>query len=145
MNWDTVVLREVPWPMKRLVADDAAVSVEQGIKNMVLTVQRESGTAQLTWDTPVPCGASQVLYRVLDSEAVNHLPDGGSPTTIRAAQFPFETPVVYERSERFHGMEIGLLKIPDEAEELQAVALSRAVIDGECRTLCSPPARFKLR
>jgi hypothetical protein len=145
MNWDTVALREVPWPTRRLVPANADLPVEARIKSMLLTVQRELGTAQLTWDTPVPCGASQVLYRFLDSEAVNHLPDGGSPKTIREAEFPFETPIVYERSEKFHGMEIGPLTIPDEAEELQVVALSRALIDGECRTLCSPLARFKLR
>ncbi|HPD29676.1 MAG TPA: metallophosphoesterase [Phycisphaerae bacterium] len=145
MNWDTVALREIPWPTRRLAPENADIPVEQSIKNMILTIQRKLGTAQLTWDTPVPCGASQVLYRFLDSEAVNHLPDGGSPKRIRVDQFPFETPVAYERSEKCHGMEIGPLTIPDEAEELQAVALSRAVINGECRTLCSPLARFKLR
>ncbi len=145
MNWDTVALREVPWPKRRLVPANAELPVEGRIKSMLLTIQRELRTAQLTWDTPVPCGASQVLYRFLDSEEVNHLPDGGSPKTIREAEFPFKTPIVYERSEKFHGMEIGPLTIPDESEELQVVALSRAVIDGECRTLCSPPARFKLR
>ncbi|MGQ9649001.1 MAG: metallophosphoesterase family protein [Phycisphaerae bacterium] len=145
MNWDTVAVREVPWPARRLVPENAEMPVEPGIKNMILTVQRELGSAQLTWDTPVPCGASQVLYRFLDSEAVNHLPERGSPERIRADQFAFETPVAYERSEKCHGVEIGPLLIPDEAEELQAVALSRAVIDGECRTLCSPLARLKLR
>lgn len=145
MNWDTVALREVPWPTRRLVPEKAELPVERRIANAVLTVQRELRTAQLTWDTPVPCGASQVLYRFLDSEAVNHLPDGGSPETVRTDGFPFETPVAYERAERTHWMEIELAAIPDAAEELQAVALSRAVIDEECRTLCSPPVRFKLR
>ena len=57
----------------------------------------------------------------------------------------FETPVGYERSEKCHWIEIRPLKIPDSAVELQVVALSRAVIDGECRTMCSPLAKFKLR
>ncbi len=145
MNWDTVALREIPWPTRRLVPEDAAVPFERGIANVVLTVQRGMRTAQVTWDTPVPCGASQVLYRFLDSEAVKELEDGGSLETIRAEDFPFETPVAYERSARSHWMEIELRTIPDEAEELQAVALSRALIGEECRTLSSPPVRAKLR
>ena len=90
-------------------------------------------------------GAAQVLYRFLDSDAVTNQPkDEKEPIQVCTDGFPFQTPVIYERSATSHRVEIESLTIPESAVELQAVALSRVVIDGECKTLCSPLGRAKL-
>jgi len=146
MNWDSVSVREVPWPTKRLVPDDTVLVVDKGVKALIVTIQPALKTSQVTWRTEGPAGAAQVLYRFLDSDAVTHQPkDEKEPTQVRTAGFPFETPVVYERSVTSHRVEIENLTIPESAVELQVVALSRALIEGECKTLCSPLVRTKLR
>lgn len=146
MNWDSVSVREVPWPTKRLVPDGTVLSVDKGVKAPMVTIQPAFKTSQVTWRTKVPAGAAQVLYRFLDSDAVTNQPkDEKEPTRVRTAGFPFQTPVVYERSATSHRVEIENLTIPESAVELQVVALSRALIEGECKTLCSPLVRTKLR
>jgi hypothetical protein len=147
MNWDTVAMYEVPWPAKRLAVEDAEMAVDQRLSPPVITIQPDLGTAQVTWRTKMPAGAAQVLYRFLDSEAVNHQAreDGPDATTVRGAGFPLKTPVVYERSVTSHWVEIEPCEVPDAAEQIQAVALSRALIEGKCQTLCSPVGVLKLR
>ena len=71
--------------------------------------------------------------------------DEKEPTKVRSADFLFETPVVYERSATSHRVEITNLTVPQSAVELQVVALSRALSDGECKTRCSSLGRTKLR
>lgn len=144
MNWDAVSLHKVPWPAPRLVSNDAALTADERFGDLHLTVQRHLNTAQLTWRTKMPTGASQVLYRF-----VTGVPGEGEVATepgrsVDTRDFPFETPVVYERSARERRIEIEALNIPDHAVELHAVALSRAVIDGQCQTLCSPVVRLRV-
>jgi len=63
MNWDSVTLQEVPWPTKRLVADDAVLTPDPNFKRLTVNVLPELDSAQITWKTAFPAGASQVLYR----------------------------------------------------------------------------------
>ncbi len=146
MNWDTVALHEVPWPRKRLVATGGVLAADDRLEGLIVTVQERLNTAQVTWGTKIPTGASQVLYRFLDSNAVERRPTGtrDRPAEVRADGFPFETPVAYERSAKRHWIEIENLAIPESAAELQVVALSRALVDGQCKTLCSPPRKAAL-
>jgi len=139
MNWDSVALYEMPWPAKRLVEGKSVVTPDKRVHDAIITVQPKFRTAQVTWGTKLPAGASQVLYRFLDSQAVNQEAQGKetAPTEIRIAHFPFESPVMYERSARRHRIEIENLVMPEEAVELQVVALSRVCEDGNCKTICS--------
>lgn len=146
MNWDSVSLVEVPWPTKRLVDSGTELVVNEGMSRPVVTVQPALETAQVTWRSKAPAGASQVLYRFLDEQAVTHQPESKKgPPTMHAAGFPFESVVEYERSATSHWIEIDPISIPDSAVELQAVGLSRVCVDAECRTQCSPLGRLKLR
>jgi len=146
MNWDTITLYEVPWPTKRLVNEKAVAAIDKRLKNVIVTVQPEHKTAQVTWRTKIPSGVSQVLYRFLDTDAVaGRSKDEKEPTKVQTADFVFETPVIYERSATSHRVEIANLTVPQSAVELEVVALSRALIDGECKTLCSPCGRVKLK
>ncbi len=147
MNWDTVSLHEISWPTRRLVADDAVVDADDRIKALRVNVQPNLDTAQVTWRTPVPGGAAQVMYRFLDSDAVTNQPATDKPGTkrVHTEAFPLETPVHYERSTMAHTVGIEKLSIPESAVELQVVALSRAVIDGRPVTLVSTVHSSKLR
>ncbi|MHC4180025.1 MAG: hypothetical protein ACYSWU_21180, partial [Planctomycetota bacterium] len=151
MNWDTVALYEVPWPTKRLVDDGAVLTADKQLDKVRLTVQPELNTAQVTWRSKTPGGAAQVLYRFLDSKAVARQQlaeqDGAEakePVRIRTADFPSQSPVHYERSATSHWVEIEQLSIPEDAVEMQAVALSRVLLDGNCTTLFAPPVKIKL-
>ena len=146
MNWDSVAVHEVPWPTKRLALNSAELAVDKWLKRPIVTTQPGLTTAQVTWRTDVPAGAAQVLYRFLDSGDVTNQPKAAKePTIVRTAEFPFETPVVYERSATSHWIEIENLDVPESAVELQVAALSRVLVGNECKTLCSPVARAKLR
>jgi hypothetical protein len=147
MNWDTVSLYEIPWPARRLIAVDAVMNADDRIKGLHVNVQPDLDTAQVTWRTPVPGGASQVLYRFLDSEAVTHQPAVDRPGTkeVRTHAFPCESPVYYERAATAHRVGITKLSIPESAVTLQVAALSRVVIDGKPATLCSTVHDMKLQ
>jgi predicted phosphodiesterase len=140
MNWDSVELYEIPWPTKRLVADDAMLVPDSGFKKVIVTVQPEFSTAQVTWKTATPSGASQVLYRFKDWDALAQKKDD---KVVRSKIFLFETPVTYEKSEIFHRIEIKHPEIRS-ASKLELVALSRALVDGQCVTLCSPVVSISL-
>lgn len=142
MNWDSIALREIPWPTKRL-AEEATLPVDKGFGHLRLTYQPDHKTAQVTWTTKVATGASQVIYRFLDAEAAAR--EGEAPTAIRLADYPFETSVVYERSETSHWTEIADFEPPADAAAVEVVMLSRALVDGECKTLCSAPRRLALK
>lgn len=146
MNWDSAVLREIPWATRRLVEDDCILSPDDRFQDLVVTVQPQVETAQVTWATKIPAGASQALYRFLDSQAVNQQrnAEGTPPTEIRARDFPFESAVFYERSAKRHRITIDALSIPEVAVQLQVIALSRVCEDGKCKTHCSPIARLSL-
>jgi predicted phosphodiesterase len=140
MNWDSVTLYEVPWPAKRLVADDVVQVPGSGFKKLIVNVQPEFNTAQVTWKTENPSGASQVIYRFEGWEDTAHEKDN---KTVRSKDFLFETPVVYERSEKYHRIEIKHSEIC-KASKLELVALSRALVNDRCVTLCSPIVSIKL-
>ncbi len=139
MNWDSVVLREVPWPTKRLVADETLLDPDPGFKRIIVNLHPELGNAQVSWKTSIPSGASQVLYRFRGPDATR----GDRENVVKSKNFLFETPVIYEKSALLHRAEI---KHPllQSAEALEFVALSRSLIDGECVTLCSPVVSVKL-
>ena len=139
MNWDSVTLREVPWPTRRLIDDRASLTPDPGFSRVKANIFPEARSAQITWRTKAPAGASQVLYRFLKE---------GDLVSSKQAQpagthFDFETLVVYEDSERFHRVEIENTRL-ETADVLEFVALSRTLIDGQCITLCSSPVRIKL-
>ena len=140
MNWDSVELYEVPWPTKRLVADDAVLVPDSGFKKVIVTVQPEFDTAQVTWKTTAPSGASQVLYRFKGWDALTQKKDD---KVNRSKDFLFESPVTYEKSEKFHRIEVKHPEIRS-ASKLELVALSRALVDGQCVTLCSPEVSISL-
>jgi len=150
MNWDTVSLREVPWPARRIVDNQVVLTADERLDKVRLTLQPELNTAQLTWRSKLPVGATQVLYRFLDAKAVAQRPDVPEsaevkePVGLRAGDFPFESPVHYERSVVNQCVEIGIRPIPKDAVELHAVALSRVLLDGKCTTLCSSPVTIAL-
>jgi hypothetical protein len=145
MNWDTVSLYEVPWPTKRLADENAVLPVDERLEYLVVNFQPKHRTAQVTWLTKtIPTGASQVLYRFVDAKAAEKEKTDKPVTSVRLKDFPYESPVVYERSATWHRVELTDFKIPKSAVELQVVALSRALINGECRTLCSPVAKIPL-
>ncbi len=139
MNWDSVVLRETPWPTKRLVADEAILDPDPGFKKIIVNLHPELGTAQVSWKTSVPSGASQLLYRFKSQDAAKTSRD----TVVKSKDFLFETPVIYEKSAILHRAEIEHALLQS-AETLEFVALSRSLIDGECVTLCSPVVAVKL-
>lgn len=141
MNWDSIALREIPWPAKRLVDEDAALTSDNRIENIQANVHPDLNTALITWKTSIPCGAAQVLYRFMDSEAMNHMKENEAPAE---SAFPLESPVQYERGESFHHIEIQDFRPPDQALELQWIVLSRALVEGECKTLASALNRLRL-
>ena len=146
MNWDSVSIREVPWPTKRLVPDGAMLPVDKGVQAPIVTIQPALETVQVTWRTKMPAGGAQVLYRFFDSGDVTNQPRAEKePTQVRTDGFPFHSPVVYERSATSHRIYIANLSIPESAVQLQVVALSRALIEDECQTLCSPLVHVKIR
>jgi hypothetical protein len=140
MNWDSVALREIPWPRKRIIDQDAVLTPDARFHDVVVTTQPQFQTAQVTWGTKLPAGASQVVYRFLDSEAVSRHREAKetTPDAIRISEFPFESEVFYERSAKRHRVEISPFSIPEEAAEVHLVTLSRICEDCVCRTLCSP-------
>jgi len=140
MNWDSVELYEVPWPTKRLVDDDRLLTPDKGFKNLIVTVQPEFNTAQVTWKTATPSGASQVLYRFKDWDASLQKKDNKE---VHSKHFLYESPVTYEKSEKFHRIEVKHPEISS-ASKLELVALSRVLIDGQCVTLCSPVVSINL-
>jgi hypothetical protein len=140
MNWDSVTLYEVPWPTKRLVADDAVLIPDPGLKKVNVNVQPESDTAQVTWKTEIPSGSSQVIYRFKGWE---NTPQEKNNKTVRSKDFLFETPVVYESSEKFHLIEIKNPEISS-ASKLELIALSRSLRNGQCLTLSSAVISIKL-
>lgn len=141
MNWDSFALVEIPWPARRLVDTGADLHTER-VERPVARVHADLDGAEFTWFTPMPAGASQVLYRFLDSEAVTHFEE---PATLREDEFPLESPVVYERRARHHHVSIEAMDIPDDAVELHAVVVSRALVEGECRTYASDRIRVRFR
>jgi hypothetical protein len=146
MNWDTISLREVPWPTTRLVPVASFLEPDARMQKVTLTIQRDERTAQVVWRTEMPAGASQVVYRFLtpgEAGASQTTPSGEQPD-IPIDEYPFETPVVYERGATQHWVEIEHLSVPGDAVEIEVVALSRALVDGECRTLASAPNRMAL-
>ncbi|NIP23063.1 MAG: hypothetical protein GWN67_03285 [Phycisphaerae bacterium] len=140
MNWDSVELYEVPWPTKRLVANDRLLTPDKGFKNLIVTIQPEFNTAQVTWKTSTPSGASQVLYRFKDWDATAQKKDD---KVVRSKDFLFKSQVTYEKSEKFHRIEIEHPEIRT-ASKLELIALSRALTDGHCVTLCSPVVSISL-
>ena len=140
MNWDSVTLYEVPWPTKRLVADDAVLKPDEGFRKIVVTVQPEFNTAQVTWKTSAPAGASQVLYRFKGWDAAAQ---ESNDKVVRSKDFFFETPVMYERSDKFHRLELKRPEIQS-ASKLELVALLRTLVEGKCVTLCSPVVSISL-
>jgi len=145
MNWDTVSLYEIPWPTRRLADENAVLTVDERLTNVVVTWQPKFGTAQVTWTSKaIPTGASQVLYRFVDEKTAQQQKTEKPPKSVRLSDFPFESPVVYERSATSHWVELANLKVPKSAVELQVVALSRALVNGECRTFSSPVATVSL-
>lgn len=146
MNWDSVSLHEIPWPTRRIADSGEVLPIDNSMSHIVVNVLPEQRSAQVTWRTKLPAGASQVLYRFLDSEAVSHQPaEQKEPKQIAVDTFPFESPVVYEDGVTSHWIEIQDLGIPEAAIEMQAVILSRVTIDGAGRTLCSPMERITLK
>jgi hypothetical protein len=147
MNWDSVALREIPWPHRRIVDGNAVLTPDGRFHHLVLTAQPRLRTAQVTWGTKLPAGASQVMYRFLDSEAVNQERQvkEQTPEAIRISEFPFESPVFYERSEKWHRVEVAPFSIPAEAVEVQVVALSRVCENGVCKTLCSSITKLRIQ
>jgi hypothetical protein len=146
MNWDSITLREVPWPTKRLVPRDATLAVDDRLHVLRFNYQPALKTAQVTWRTKVPAGASQALYSFLNAEALEAENMAGDAWEgIPLAGFKLETPVVYERNETSHWIEITGFKPPADAVAIEIVALSRALVDGECKTLCSKPLVIDLK
>ncbi len=147
MNWDSVALREIPWPHKRIVDENTVLTPDSRFRDVVLTTQPRFRMAQVTWGTKLPAGASQVVYRFLDSEAVNQELQVKEQTrdAIRISEFPFESPVFYERSAERHRVEIEPFSIPEEAVEVQLVALSRVCENGVCGTLCSSITKLRIQ
>jgi hypothetical protein len=140
MNWDSVMLYEVPWPTKRLVSDNAVLLPDSGFKKIIVNVQPEFNTAQVTWKTEIPAGASQVIYRFKGWEDTAQEKDN---TMIRSKEFLFESPVVYEKSQNFHHIEIKHIEL-NSSSKLELIPLSRALINGQCVTLSSPVVSIKL-
>jgi hypothetical protein len=137
MNWDSISLREIPWPTKRL-APDNALTGDDGFQHLRLNHQPDDKTLQVTWSTNVPTGASQVVYRFWDAEGL--AAERGPDMMIehpRLEYYPFESPVVYELNDTSHWVEIGDFEPPADAAAVEVVALSRGLVDGECVTLCS--------
>lgn len=141
MNWDSFSLVEIPWPSRRLVDENAQLLPDR-LERVVARVHTDLGSAEVTWTTPMPCGAAQVLYRFLDSEAVNHFKQ---PDTLQEHMFPLESPVFYERGATQHRVALDQIKIPAQAVEMHAVALSRALMDGQCRTFASDLIKVRFR
>jgi hypothetical protein len=146
MNWDTVALREVPWPAARLVADDPPLDPDDRFQDLRVRVHPRHATAQVTWGTRIPTGASQVLFRFAGGESTRGEGNTGPESVpgVRPSAFPFESPVVYERSARRHWIELTDLRPPPDASQLEVVALSRALVDGACITISSPVAAVPL-
>ncbi len=143
MNWDSVSLREIPWPTPRLVQENAVLTPDERLHDLIVRVPSSLKTMQVTWGSKIPAGASQVLYRFLDSAAVTHQPkEGATPTS---TDFPRASPVQYERSTRRHWITCTNLSVPEAAVAVHVVALSRVCEKGTCRTLSSNVATFKLR
>ncbi len=140
MNWDSVKLREIPWPSSRLIAQEAVLTPSAAFKKIVVNVRPEPGAVQVTWKTDLPAGASQLLY---DFRAINAPQTGASDRQVRGRDFTFETPVQYEESANFHWITIEHPRI-ESAYELELVMLSRMLVDGRPVTLCSPVRRFRL-
>jgi hypothetical protein len=143
MNWDSVSLREIPWPAPRLVEANAVLKPDKRLRDLIVRVQRAAKSMQVTWGSTLPAGASQVLYRFLDSEAVPQQPKEG--LTPRSGDFPFASPVHYEHSTTRHWISCENVSIPEAAVAVQAVALSRVCEEGTCKTLSSKAVTFKLR
>jgi hypothetical protein len=140
MNWDSIALREIPWPTKRLAPDGATLPVSDQFQHTLLMYQPDHKTLQATWTTKVPAGASQVIYRFLEAQPAMRVTAAATPVTeVRLADYSVETPVAYERSETSHWIEIPDFQPPADAAAIEAVFLSRALVDGQCTTLCSPP------
>ncbi len=146
MNWDAFTLREIPWPAPRLIPAEAELTPDDRIDRVRVRVQSHLARTEVTWTTRLPAGASQVLYRTLDAKEDRLDPpatkqDGKAfPSGI----YPLETPVVYERSATTHRIEIAPFSPPAAAVALEVVALSRCLVDRECRTLASIPVRVPL-
>lgn len=143
MNWDTVALREIPWPNPRLVGEGEQLKADARFENLVVNVQRTARTAQITWKTKFAAGTSQALYRFLPSEASRDA--AGQPVSrIRSSDYPHHGPVIYERSQTTHWVEISDLMIPQDAGRLEVVVLSRTLVDGRCVTYASKPQTCNL-
>jgi len=137
MNWDSVTLQEIPWPYRRLVDEDAIMTPYPRLKKIIVTQQPEFDTVQVTWKTDIPTGASQILYRFPKAKVEENTKEISS---LRSGDFPFETPVIYEKSARYHRVEI---KDPawKTADVLELVALSRSLVKDQCVTICSEVIR----
>jgi hypothetical protein len=140
MNWDSVALYEVPWPARRLVPDELPLASDPGFTKIVVNVRRDLGTAGVSWKTQTPSGASQVLYRFL---AEPNPPAANELAASSSARYPFQTPVIYEKSAAFHRAEIDHPQIRS-AAAIELVALSRCVRDNRCVTLASAPLTIRL-
>jgi hypothetical protein len=147
MNWDSASLVEIPWPTPRLAPEAAVFAPDPRLRDIRVTLQPSFRTVQVTWGSTVPAGAAQVCYRFMDSEAVTHTKLGAAeaPSPIAVADFPFMSPVMYERAARRHWITIEDVTVPETAVELQVIALSRVCIQGTCTTLCSTVVRRQVR
>jgi hypothetical protein len=139
MNWDSVVLEEVPWPAKRLIAREEILKPNPDFKKIIINLHPELATAEVSWKTAIPSGASQVLYRFKNFGA----PELRENDIFANKDFLFETPVMYEKSALFHRATIDH-PLLQSAERLEFVALCRSLIDGKCVTLCSNVVSIKL-
>jgi hypothetical protein len=150
MNWDSVALREAPWPVPRLVEKGAALVPDDRLQDVVLTVQREARTAQLTWGTKAACGTVQALLRLHDAEAqsrarrLEEKADKSGEWKLLESDYPLASLVRYEQVSKRHWVEIQDLEIPAGAVEVEAIALSRICEGKACSTIASRPARASL-
>ena len=86
MNWDTVALREIPWPTARLLEDGSVLEPDERFQDLRVRLHPRHATAQVTWETRIPTGASQVLFRFVETGAAER-PDAGE--TPSSSGFPF--------------------------------------------------------
>jgi hypothetical protein len=150
MNWDSVALREAPWPAPRLVEKGAALVPDDRPHDVVVTVQKEARTAQVTWGTKAACGTVQALLRLHDAEAQGRArrlaekAEKSGEWKLLESDYPIASPVDYGQVSKRHRVEIRDLEIPPEAVEVEAIALSRICEGKVPSTIASRPARASI-
>jgi len=145
MNWDSVSLREIPWPTPRLVEENRLLEPDPTLKDLVVQIQPKLGTAQVTWETGLPAGASQVLYRFSTGDKASESGKSAREAPPVSGDFPLATPVYYERSQTRHWVTISDFFPPQGAAYLEVVALSRVSGSCACNTMCSSVKRISLK